>query len=132
MKPPGGQARNTGLKHWYITAEFHVPDRNPRSKKRCFESKRASDQETDEIPAPEWIDVRDFVSEFTIPPDAVHRQIAAQIGIEGETVKSRDAGRCDFEKRAGLWIFEAELMKVFGVTFRKDNKVRLCESTSKS
>ncbi len=84
----------------------------PPSTQRLFERKRAADGEGDEIVAPVFDDVGRLVDQRAVAPDAVARQVGADVEILGQVRDARIAGRADADQRARLRIALAELHEI--------------------
>ena len=93
-----------------------------------LERKRAADQETDEIVPPEPADVRLFVGQLAVSPDAILRQVGPQVGQPRGVGRNGIPRLGHIEQRARLRIAAAKLMEVVRPVERQDDQVRLGET----
>ena len=90
-----------------------------------LERKRTADHEDDEVVAPMRHDVGRLFDEFAVAPDAVTRQVRANVKINPERRDTRIADLGDADDRARLRIELAEAMKRGGELFWQNRQIAL-------
>ena len=92
---------------------------------RLFEGKRAADDETHQVIAPEFADVLRLGNEFAVPPHPVARQVSADVEIRRQGRNPPVAGRRVADQRTRFRIELAEAQKIGGERIRQNGKVPL-------
>ena len=106
----------------------HVAKLDAVFEQRLLERERAADGEGDEIVAPVFEDVARLVDERAVAPDAIARQVGADVEIVGQSRNARIARRRDADQRARLRIALAELQKILRQGLRQDREIGLHEA----
>jgi hypothetical protein len=92
---------------------------------RLLETERAADDEGDQVVAPQWRDVGGLVDQLTVAPDAVARQVAADVDVLAERGQRRLAGVAHGQQRAGLGVALAVAQEIVRPVTRQDHDVAL-------
>ena len=81
---PGRRAGDVGAVHRHPQGPLDVAQRDAVLDQRLLERVRASDYESNEIVAPVHADVEDLLDELTVAPNAIARQVGADVEVEAE------------------------------------------------
>jgi hypothetical protein len=77
---------------------------DPVFDKRLFERKRTAESKADEIVAPDMMEIRRLLGKLAPAPDAISRQICADVEILAQTRDAGVAGLGNREHRARFWV----------------------------
>ena len=102
-----------------------VAQSSPSATQRLLERERAADHEADEVVAPVRLDVVRLLDQLAVAPDAVARQVGADVEVGAERRHARVAGLGHAEQRARLRIALAEAQEVVGEVGGQDGEVAL-------
>jgi hypothetical protein len=91
-KRPAGTAGKVGDEHRHQGASFHVSHPDPRVDQGVLEGQAATEQESDEIVAPEVADFSPLLDQLAPAVDAVARQVGAEVSARAERAGSGSPG----------------------------------------
>ncbi len=121
----GALRLHIGAIHWNVGAQFDVAQRDAGLRERLLERERAADDEAHEIIAPDGFQVARLVNQHAVAPDAIARNVGADVEIRAEQ-RDRGASRLrDAEQRTRLRIGLAETQEVLRVVARQDGEIAL-------
>ncbi len=122
---PHRHGRDRAAVHRHHLALVDVPHAQPGLLQGMFEGQRAADHEADEIVPPERRDLARFVDQHAVAPDAIARQVAAQVEILAERGQQRAARLGHADQRAGRRVGAAVGGEIVGPGGRQDHQVAL-------
>ena len=110
------------------TLLLDVADRQAVRQQRFLERKRAAEHEGDEVVAPMRHDVGRLVDHLAVAPDAVARQVGADVEVEAERGNAgiADIGHADDRARFGIEL--AEPVEGRRQLLRQDREIALNET----
>src|SRR3546814_16688840 len=91
-----------GAVHRHVGALVDMAQRNAVLDQRLFKRKRTADQEGDEIVAPDLFQVRHLGDWLAVLPDAVERDVGADVDILAQGRQERLARLAGRQQRTGL------------------------------
>ena len=112
LKAPAAWVGDRGAVHRHVAALLDVADADALGLHRPLEGERAADGEGHEVVAPQRPDVGRLVDQLAFAPDAVARQVGAQVEVGGQRRQRRAAGIADRQHRAGPRVALAEQQEV--------------------
>ena len=125
VEAAGRTAGEVRDEHRHQGASFHVSHADSCVDQGVLEGQAATEQEGDEIVAPEVADFPPLLDELTPTVNAVTRQIGAEVSAWGGTGGLRVARRRDLDERAGLGVAGAESSKLDSRLLWEDDQVCL-------
>src|SRR5262249_25148034 len=108
LKDSGRSTADIGAIHRYIAAHLNVPHGQPRLQHGAFKSKRAAEQEGDQVVAPDRVQARRLVHKRAVLVNAIARAIGAHVGVGRSRLWNRRARLSDVEEWARPRIALAE------------------------
>src|SRR5262249_25962751 len=117
-KKIGGEHRNQG-------AEFDVAHPYPRLDQGMLEGQAATEQERDQIVAPQITDLPSLLGQLASTVDSIAGKIGSKIGTRGRAHRFRIARRRDLDQGAWLGVAGAESGEFGGCLLREDDQISL-------
>src|SRR5258708_4672861 len=121
---PGAWVMQKSGLTWAITA-YAVTRQDPVFDQRLFKRKRAAQGKTHEVVAPDMRHLKRLFKEFASTPDAVSRQIGADVEIFAQTRQVRVAGLGNRENWTGFGICLGKPQEIMGQRLGQNDQIRL-------